>query len=61
MRQSRCPHESLRNSFENYSGMSDGKIFFDDAQSDFNLLAVGDFKDWLRSCDACPQLHLVTI
>lgn len=29
-RESNCPHESLSKTFENYSGMTGGMIFFDD-------------------------------
>lgn len=65
LRQSRCPHESLRNSFDRYAGLIDGKIFFDDALRTWHDIAARfkgkDFAAVVRELDACPQIILTVI
>lgn len=59
--QSKCPYESLKNSFDRFSGFSKGKIFFDNAQSVFaDLSAMDDFSSLINQINVHPRL-IVTI
>lgn len=62
LQQSRCPNESLSNTFDRFTGLVDGKIFFDDAQSDFNDLAsLKDFSSITKHINMHPQIILTVI
>ena len=62
LQQSRCPNESLSNTFERFTGLVDGKIFFDDAQSEFNDLAsLKDFSSITKHINMHPQIILTVI
>ena len=62
---SNCPNESLKNTFERYSGLIDGKIFFDDAQilwQEVSTKFAGkSFKDIISEVDACRQFIITVI
>ena len=62
LHQSKCPNESLRSTFERFTGLFDGKIFFDDAQSAFSdLSAMKDFSSLTKQIDRHPQIILTVI
>ena len=65
LHESRCPNESLKNTFERYSGFVDGKIFFDDAQSVWNDIAAQfkgkSFSEVVTELEACDQIILTVI
>ena len=61
LKTSQCPHETLINSLERYSGICDGKIFFDMAQNELNSLSMSDINEWLNTVGKNPQLHIVVI
>lgn len=65
LRESRCPNESLKNTFDRYSGFVDGKIFFDDAQTVWNDIAAQfkgkSFGEVVTELDACDQIILTVI
>lgn len=65
LRESRCPNESFRNTFDRYSGFVDGKIFFDDAQITWQQIsdqfAGKSFADVISELDACDQIFFTVI
>lgn len=65
LRQSRCPNESLRNTFARFTGLIDGKIFFDDAAQVWSDIAAQfadkKFADAIIDIDACPHIIITII
>lgn len=60
--QSKCPYESLKNTFDRFSGFSKGKIFFDNAQSVYaDLSAMKDFSSLINRLNIHPQIILTVI
>lgn len=60
--ESNCPYESLKNSFDRFSGFSKGKIFFDNAQSVYaDLSAMKDFSSLVNQLNVHPQIILTVI
>ena len=62
LRESHCPNESLSATFDRYSGIDGGKIFFDDAQIRFQQIAdqfAGkSFAEVVNELDACDPIIL---
>lgn len=65
LRESRCPNESLRNTFERYSGVDNGKIFFDDSQILWaqiaDQFANKTFAELVTELGACDPFILTVI
>lgn len=65
LRESRCPNESLKSTFDRYSGFVDGKIFFDNAQTAWNDIAAQfkgkSFAEVINELDACEQIIFTVI
>lgn len=65
LRESHCPNESLRATFDRYSGIDGGKIFFDDSQ--FRFQQISDqfsnksFAEIVNELDACDTISLTVI